>query len=189
MMRWIARSRGRWSGAARTSTENTDWIRPLSAAALAEIDAALRSVQRRGLQWRAVAKDDFPLPGLLRRAPARPTASSSGGAASRSCAGSPSSATATTSCGRIWSGIGAHLGAAVHQNAHGELIGEVRDEVRLYGEVVQPAVDKSHGVTSRAKARSNGPLRWHTDRCDVVGLLCVRSARRAAGAAWRACPR
>ncbi len=78
----------------------------------------------------------------------------------------------------IWWGIGAHLGAAVHQNAHGELIGEVRDEVRLYGEVVQPAVDKSEGVTSRAKARSNGPLRWHTDRCDVVGLLCVRAARQ-----------
>ncbi len=73
--------------------------------------------------------------------------------------------------------MGTHLGTAVHQNAHGELIGEVRDEVRLYGEVVQPAVPAGDGVTSRAKARSSGPLRWHTDRCDVVGLLCVRAAR------------
>jgi hypothetical protein len=58
------------------------------------------------------------------------------------------------------------------------LIGEVRDEVRLYGQVFQPAVPGGEGLTSRAKARSNGPLRWHTDRCDVVGLFCVRAARR-----------
>ena len=32
-------------------------------------------------------------------------------------------------------------------------------------------------MTSRYKARSNGPLRFHTDRADVVGLLCVRKAR------------
>src|SRR4029077_10245274 len=31
--------------------------------------------------------------------------------------------------------------------------------------------------TSRYKARSSGPLRFHTDRADVVGLLCVRQAR------------
>ena len=164
-----------WSG--EDLDRNTDWIRPLSAAALAEIDAALRSVQRRGLQWRAVAKDDFPLPGLsaeLRRVN-RELEWGRGIALLR---GLPVERYSDDELRAIWWGIGAHLGAAVHQNAHGELIGEVRDEVRLYGEVVQPAVDKSHGVTSRAKARSNGPLRWHTDRCDVVGLLCVRSARQ-----------
>ena len=31
--------------------------------------------------------------------------------------------------------------------------------------------------TSRYKARSSGPLRFHTDRTDVVALLCVRQAR------------
>ncbi len=30
---------------------------------------------------------------------------------------------------------------------------------------------------SRARARSTGPLRWHTDRCDVIALLCVRNAK------------
>jgi len=75
-------------------------------------------------------------------------------------------------------GLGAHIGVAVHQNADGELIGEVRDEERLYGEVLQPGVPKDGERTSRAKSRSSGPLRWHTDRCDVVALLCVRSARQ-----------
>ena len=32
-------------------------------------------------------------------------------------------------------------------------------------------------VSSRARARSTGPLRWHTDRCDVIALLCVRNAK------------
>ena len=32
-------------------------------------------------------------------------------------------------------------------------------------------------MSSRARARSTGPLRWHTDRCDVIALLCVRNAK------------
>jgi hypothetical protein len=74
--------------------------------------------------------------------------------------------------------VGAHLGHARYQNAHGELIGEVRDEYRLYGEVQEQQGDPALGRTSRSKARSSGPLRFHTDRCDVVTLLCVRPARR-----------
>ncbi|MGH7417635.1 MAG: TauD/TfdA family dioxygenase, partial [Candidatus Rokuibacteriota bacterium] len=61
-------------------------------------------------------------------------------------------------------------------NAHGELLGEVRDEIRRYGTVREVAM-AGEPRTSRAKARSSGPLRFHTDRCDVVGLLCVRTAR------------
>ena len=32
-------------------------------------------------------------------------------------------------------------------------------------------------LSSYARTLSNGPLRFHTDRCDVVGLLCARQAR------------
>jgi hypothetical protein len=38
-------------------------------------------------------------------------------------------------------------------------------------------MDPTLGRSSRSKARSSGPLRFHTDRCDVVTLLCVRRAR------------
>src|SRR5262249_12785074 len=79
----------------------------------------------------------------------------------------------------LFCGIGTHLGTARYQNAHGELIGEVRDEVRAYGEVRQPGLATTAGApaTSPAKARSSGALRFHTDRCDLVALLCVRRAR------------
>ena len=156
---------------------STDWIRPFSAAALAEIDAALRAVQARGLTWRDVRTADFPLPGLSADL-AQVNRDLEWGRGLVLLRGLPVERYSEEELRTIWWGLGCHLGAAVHQNAHGELIGEVRDEVRLYGEVVEPAVPKREGVTSRAKARSSGPLRWHTDRCDVVGLLCVRAARR-----------
>ena len=164
-----------WRGA--DLANSTDWIRPFSVAALAEIDAALRAVQSRGLAWRAVRTADFPLPGLSADL-AQVNRDLEWGRGLVLLRGLPVERYSEEELRTIWWGLGCHLGTAVHQNAHGELIGEVRDEVRLYGEVVEPAVLKGEGVTSRAKARSSGPLRWHTDRCDVVGLLCVRAARR-----------
>ena len=164
-----------WHG--RELAGSTDWIRRLSAGAVDEIDAALRGVQARGRDWRDITRWDFPLPGLSAELGLvnRDLESGRGLVLLR---GLPVTRYSDEELRAIWWGLGCHLGAAVHQNAHGELIGEVRDEVRLYGEVVEPAVPKGEGVTSRAKARSSWPLRWHTDRCDVVGLLCVRGARR-----------
>ncbi len=163
-----------WHGADLAGA--TDWIRPLSPAAIAEIDAALREVTRRGLAWREVRKRDFPLPGVSADL-AQVNRDLEWGRGLVLVRGLPVERYSDEELRVIFWGIGTHLGTAVHQNAHGELIGEVRDEVRLYGEVVQPAVPAGEGVTSRAKARSSGPLRWHTDRSDVVGLLCVRAAR------------
>ncbi|MEX2220216.1 MAG: TauD/TfdA family dioxygenase [Candidatus Rokuibacteriota bacterium] len=164
-----------WHG--QELARSTDWIRPLSSAALDEIDAALRAVQARGLRWRDIRKKDFPLPGVSAEL-AQVNRDLEWGRGLALLRGLPVERYSDDELRAIWWGLGGHLGTAVHQNAHGELIGEVRDEIRLYGEVVEPAVPKSDGVTSRAKARSSGPLRWHTDRCDVVGLLCVRSAQR-----------
>jgi hypothetical protein len=164
-----------WHG--RDLAGATDWIRPLTAAAIDEIDAALRSVQARGLPWRQITKKDFPLPGVSAEL-AQASRDLEWGRGLVLLRGLPVARYTEDELRAIWWGLGCHLGTAVHQNAHGELIGEVRDEIRLYGEVVQPAAPRTEGITSRAKARSSGPLRWHTDRCDIVGLLCVRSARR-----------
>ncbi len=58
----------------------------------------------------------------------------------------------------------------------GEIMGEVRDESRdAKPSYIVPAAGEV--VSSRARARSSGPLRFHTDRCDVIALLCVRNAK------------
>ena len=157
---------------------STDWIRPFSAAAVAELDGALAAVKARGLAWRDITRKDFPLPGFGAElaAVAHELEHGRGVVLLR---GFPVERYTEDELRRLYWGIGTHLGTPRYQNAHGELIGEVRDELRAYGAVNQPGVAQPPGapVTSRYKARSSGPLRFHTDRADVVALLCVRRAR------------
>jgi hypothetical protein len=79
----------------------------------------------------------------------------------------------------IWFALGCHLGRPVFQNSRGELMRDIRDEGggvgARYGEI------KGEGggtfLSSYARTLTNGGLHFHTDRTDVVGLLCVRQAR------------
>ncbi len=154
----------------------TDWIRPFTPSALAELDGALEGVKRRGLGWRDIRHGDFPLPGLSREL-ADVSHALEHGRGVVLLRGLPVERYSEDDLRRLYWGLGTHLGTARYQNAQGELIGEVRDEVRLFGAVqeLKPAV-RGEAPTSRYKARSSGPLRFHTDRVDVVALLCVRAA-------------
>lgn len=166
-----------WRGADLART--TDWIWPISAAAAGELDAALQGVKRRGLAWRDIRREDFPIPGFARTL-AEVQRELEDGRGVVLLRGLPVEGYTEDELRQLYFGIGAHLGAARYQNSRGELIGEVRDEVRVYGEVSQPVMpgrDAAAPPTSRYKARSSGPLRFHTDRTDVVALLCVRQAR------------
>lgn len=163
-----------WRGADLASS--TEWIRRVPAAALPEIDAALGALRRRGLRWPAFGRDDFPLPTFARELAAA-LEELERGRGFVVLRGLPVDRYDDDGLKNLYWGIGAHLGAARYQNAAGELIGEVRDENRRYGEVREPGMDRALGRSSRSKARSAGPLRFHTDRCDVVSLLCVRRAK------------
>jgi hypothetical protein len=156
----------------------TDWIRPIPDKVVGEIEGAVRAVQRRGLRWSEIRREDFPIPGCARfLADVRHELERGRGVVLLRRL--PVERFSEEELKQIYWGLGLHLGTPRCQNAQGELIGEVRDEVRRYGDVHQPGVPQAPGapVTSRYKARSNGPLRFHTDRADVVGLLCVRKAR------------
>jgi hypothetical protein len=63
----------------------------------------------------------------------------------------------------LWA-IGLHLGMPVSQSKFGELLGEVKDT----GEKL--------GLPGSRGYRTGGALRFHTDRCDAVALLCVRQS-------------
>jgi Taurine catabolism dioxygenase TauD, TfdA family len=157
---------------------STGWIRAVTPAEVEELDAALRAVQRRGLDRSTMTRDDFPIPGLARSL-ADVSAELEDGRGLVLLRRIPVERYREDELRTVYWGLGLHLGTPRYQNAQGELIGDVRDENRLYGAVheVDPA-KPGEPRTSRNKARSAGPLRFHTDRTDVVTLLCVRPAAR-----------
>jgi len=163
-----------WLG--REMEQSTEWIRPLSPRAITELDTAIDGLKQRGLAWPHFGRSDFPLPTLSRDL-SSVLDELEDGRGFVLLRGIPVERYTESELKSLYWGLGAHLGAARYQNAQGELIGEVRDENRLYGEVKEISTDARLGRSSRSKARSSGPLRFHTDRCDVVSLLCVRKAR------------
>jgi len=155
-----------------------DWIVQLDGSALAEIDAALDGLHNAGLAAPDFAADAFPLPALAGRL-ARVRRDLETGAGLTLIRGIDARRYDEATLRNLLWGLGRHLGTALPQSADGEIIGVVRDEVRALGDVHQPWIkprDDDDPLTSRAKARSNGPLRFHSDRCDVLALLCARQA-------------
>ena len=62
-------------------------------------------------------------------------------------------------------GLGAHLGKTMSQNRHGHIVGHVKD---LGGDY---AASNTRGYMTRAE------MRFHSDACDYVGLLCLQTAK------------
>jgi hypothetical protein len=169
-MRAMLQGRAVWSGAELAAAG--DWIFTLDAAQCAEIGAALAGVRGRPLF--AFGRDDFPLP---KTAPllAAVLAELEGGRGCARLRGLPVENYSEDDLRQIFWGIGRHLGTAVYQNASGEIMGEVRDETRRAVQTFEPT-EEGRVASARARSRASGPLRWHTDRCDVIALLCVRNA-------------
>ena len=80
---------------------------------------------------------------------------------------------------RMYNGFAKHLATPVFQNRSGEMMRAIRDEGAHVGKTYGETKDQKGGtfLSSYARTLSSGELRFHTDRTDVVGLLCVRQAR------------
>src|SRR5262245_33809395 len=63
-------------------------------------------------------------------------------------------------------GLGSWLGITMSQNKHGHILGHVKD---LGGDYSDP---NTRGYMTRAE------MRFHTDGCDYVGLLCLQGSKR-----------
>ena len=142
----------------------TDWIHSLTAAEIAEVVDAVCAIERADRVWLTVTREDFPLPRLRERL------AGIGNELEHGCGMAVVRGLPDESLGvdglriALW-GIGLHLGTAVSQSHYGELLAEVRD----YGEIVGEPTSRGY--------RTGSALRFHTDRCDVVALLCVRQCR------------
>jgi hypothetical protein len=169
--RTIFATRAAWYGV--DMARSNAWARPLAERERREIDAALERVRRMPLF--EITRDDFPLAATADLL-AGVSAELEDGFGAVRITGIPVARYGEDELRRVFWGLCSYLGTAMYQNARGEIMGEVRDESRDANPTyVIPEEGKVK--SSRARARSTGPLRFHTDRADVIALVCVRNAK------------
>jgi len=141
-----------------------DWLVRLAADDVAEVEAALAAALAGGRDIATLSAADFPLPTLGPRLLAW-RGEILDGRGFVQLRGLPVHRWTMREAATAWFGLGAHLGRAVTQNAKGHVLGHVRD---LGLDAADPGVR-----VYQTTARQN----FHTDSCDIVGLLCLRTAR------------
>ncbi|MEM7120510.1 MAG: TauD/TfdA family dioxygenase [Pseudomonadota bacterium] len=154
-----------------------DWIRPLSPVALSELDDAVTALHRRPAVLQDLKRGDFAFTRLaIELAEAADELENGRGVVKLT--GVPVERYDDADLRRLFWGLGLNLGTPVYQNAHGEVMGLICDEGAEVGAKRGQMVDRDGGtfLSSRARAQSTQLLRWHTDRTDVVGLLCAGEA-------------
>jgi hypothetical protein len=163
-----------WTGADMAASRR--WVKAFPATVLAEIDAAL--ARSRDIPWNRVNRANFPLPSAaaffddVRE-------ELENGSGMVKIEGLDVGRYGPDALRRLWFALGGHLGTPMFQNCRGEVMREIKDAgtgvgAALYGATVD-AAGKTF-LSSAARTLSPGQLRFHTDRSDVVGLLCVRQA-------------
>ena len=141
-----------------------EWLYELTPTDIAEVDAAVQSLITDGTSILDIERENFPLPTLGRRL-ALIQDSVVNGLGFTLIRGIPVDRYTTEESAIAYFGIGSYFGWAIPQNAKGHVLGHVRDigldpnnpEHRLYG------------TTARHL--------YHTDSCDIVGLLCLQTAK------------
>jgi len=166
-----------WRGEAMADSDA--WVHPLSREDLADLEDALAAARVQGLGCSEISKDAFPLPVLGPRL-ARIGREMEEGCGIAKLTGLQVDAYEDGDLRRLWCGIASHLGIPVHQDSRGLLMRAIRNEgpdIATRHGAIEVEGETSPFLSSKARTLSSGPLRFHTDRCDVVGLLCVRAAK------------
>lgn len=142
----------------------SDWIVPLDAQDIAEIDAAVAPLVERQADIASITRADFPLPRLAGKLEQvlQALLQGRGFAVLR---GLPIERYDMRQAATAFFGIGTYLGNARSQNAKGHVLGHVKD---LGLDVKDPTV-RIYQTHERQT--------YHTDSCDIVGLLCLKTAR------------
>ncbi len=153
-------SPGAWKG------PDIDWTREglhvLSDGELREIDLALKHLLSLGnLDFPQITRETFPLDkvgALMESLPVRLRT----GRGFLMLRGLPRQQYSDDDMTRIYFGLGAYLGKPMTQSYLGDILGHVMD--------VSDYEPKSRGY------RKGGGQLMHTDSCDIIGLMCLKSA-------------
>lgn len=135
----------------------------LTAAQLGALVDAARRCQRAEIPTEDIRREDFQL-GPIEHDVERWRRDVFEGTGFTLLRGLPVSELSLSEIEALYFGLGTHFGHPVSQSNLGERLGHVTDV---------------GGKDRRERAyRNSRELTLHTDRCDVVGMLCVRKARR-----------
>ncbi len=144
--------------------QSDDWTYSLSAGEIAEIDAAVVTIDNAGLDVLDITRDNFPLPKLAATLQ-RIQGDLQNGRGFGIIRGVPVNRYEIRQAAIAYFGIGAHFGEAVSQNAKGHALGHVCN----LG--FDPTLPTARGYQSGNK------LNFHTDPTDLVGLMCLRKSK------------
>jgi len=151
-----------WIGA-ELARHPEQWIYQLSAAEIAELEAAAASV--RGCDLAGLTAADFHLP-TLGAVLDRMREEVLNGRGFVLIRGLPVESKPVADAAAAYWAVGTRFGNPRSQNAMGHLLGHVTD---LGLATTDPNV-RTYQTTERQH--------FHTDSCDIVGLLCLKTARR-----------
>ncbi len=152
-----------WERTSSPPSEAT--TRELTASQVDALDAALRRIQDEGHDPARLRPEQFPL-GSLADSLEEIGHQLVAGAGYFLLRGIPVERYTVAEAGALLCGLGSHLGRLMPQDASGTVVHQVRDT----GPVPTPA-EHARGYQSGAA------LPFHSDSCDVVGLLCVNAAQ------------
>ena len=143
------------------------WIETLGPQDLAEIEAALQPWLPDSADMAQITAASFPLPTLAPRltGPDGLLGELLEGRGFTLLRGLPVADWGLRKSAIAFFGLGAHLGAARSQNAQGHLLGHVRD-------LGLSSDDPKVRIYQTAERQT-----FHTDSADLVGLLCLQTAR------------
>jgi hypothetical protein len=141
------------------------WLYQLNEDEIAEIDSALQTVKKAGLEI-PFSADAFPIPNFKARLDeliSRVT----DGLGVILIRGMPRERYTNDDCGLIYWGLGVHMGRPVSQNSRGHLLGNVTDEGKTLAD------PNARGYQTKNR------LDFHCDQLpvDLLGLFCLRTAK------------
>lgn len=143
----------------------SDWLMELSPADVAEVEAATMPLAAGEAEIAAITEEDFPLPKLGARLKSRVATEVLNGRGFLLLRGLPVDRWTMRQSATAFFGLGGHLGSARSQNGKGHVLGHVQD---LGLDVNDPNV-RIYQTHERQT--------YHTDSCDIVSLLCLKTAK------------
>src|SRR5579862_8865743 len=166
-----------WCGG--DTANSSRWPRRLTPVQLAELEGALTAARARGLGWEEMTANDFPLPGFAALIDDIRDELENGSGLLMLRGIDPARYT-LDEARIVYAGIARQLGTLVFSNRGGEIMRDIRDVGADVGKRYGELSDGKGAafLSSYSRTLSSGSLRYHTDRCDVVSLFCIRQAMK-----------